>query len=92
MTPALIRQRKQVKKQVPAKRSGPAPTHKTVLKPVKEKRDLGALHELEEELTAALMRKCPGCRKPFVRTEGCPEVSKQWLARLTVSSKATLTA
>ncbi len=33
-----------------------------------------ALRKLEEDLTKATMRKCPGCRKPFIRIEGCTEV------------------
>lgn len=35
----------------------------------------GAVRRLEEEMTAAAVRRCPGCSKPFVRSDGCPEVS-----------------
>ncbi len=72
MSPALHEQRARVESSLKTVMFGSVPT--AVPKSAFKERDLKALHKLEEELTAALMRKCPGCRKPFVRTEGCPEV------------------
>lgn len=37
----------------------------------KDKRDTNQRVTVEEAISAALIRKCPSCKKPFVKTEGC---------------------
>jgi len=35
---------------------------------------LKAEHAVEEAMTQALLRECPGCRIPFIKSDGCNKI------------------